>query len=85
MLSTLDSISSGAGVRSGRAGFRPADVLHGEPGNGRNDALSVYLLAVLADAQIQRVKAFLLVDHLGEAGLNGLDQNALAVPIRFLI
>ena len=54
-------------------------------GDGRDDALPVDLLAVLAASKVQCVKAFLLVDHLSQAGLDRLYQDALAVPVSLLV
>ena len=54
-------------------------------GDRGDDPLVVYLLAVLAAAQVQGVQAFLLVDHLSKAGSDGLNQNALAVPAGLLV
>ena len=49
-------------------------------GHRGNDALIIYLLTILAAAQIQSVQAFLLIDHLCKAGSDGLRLAALAVP-----
>ena len=48
-------------------------------------ALVIDLLAVFAAAQVQGVQALLFVDHLGQAGGDGLNQNALAVPVSFFV
>ncbi len=54
-------------------------------GDAGDNALVIDLPAVFTAAQIQGVQTLLLVDHLGQAGGNGLDQNALAVPVGLLV
>ena len=54
-------------------------------GDTGDNAFVIDLLAVFAAAQVQSVQALLLVDHLGKARGDGLDQNALAVPIGLLV
>ena len=54
-------------------------------GHAGDHALVIDLFAVFAAAQIQGVEALLLVDHLGQAGGDGLDQHALAVPVSLLV
>ena len=54
-------------------------------GDTGDNAFVIDLLAVFAAAQVQSVQALLLVDHLSKARGDGLDQNALAVPIGLLV
>ena len=54
-------------------------------GNTGNDALVIDLLAVFTAAQVEGVQTLLLVDHLGKTRGDGLDQNALAVPVCLLV
>ena len=54
-------------------------------GDAGDNALVIDLFAVFTAAQIQGVQTLLLVDHLGQAGGDGLDQNALAVPVGLLV
>ena len=54
-------------------------------GNAGNDALVIDLLAVFTAAQIEGVQTLLLVNHLGQARGDGLNQNALAVPAGLLV
>ena len=54
-------------------------------GDAGDNALVIDLMAVFTAAQIQGVQTLLLVDHLGQAGGDGLDQNALAVPVGLLV
>ena len=54
-------------------------------GDAGDNALVIDLPAVFTAAQIQGVQTLLLVDHLGKTRGDGLDQNALAVPVGLLV
>ena len=54
-------------------------------GDAGDNALVIDLFAVFTAAQIQGVQTLLLVDHLGKTRGDGLDQNALAVPVGLLV
>ena len=54
-------------------------------GDAGDNALVIDLLAVFTAAQVEGVQTLLLVDHLGQTRGDGLDQNALAVPVSLFV